>query len=381
MKLIMQPFRRGATRLASLSLAALALAGCHHNDATSLDSTGHPVLNGSNAVATVNGTDITQQQFFTQLQNYIPPQQDPQMPTAPQPAGQAVLRQMISADLIEQLAAQQGVAPTDAEVNALYDTFQQVQSAQSVKPFDQLLAESGQTPDDIKDTRLRPQLAEIKLLSKGQPPVSDADISAFYAKNKAQYTKPDRAHIKRIVLANAADAQRIIGQIQKGQSFDTFVAQSLDRTFPGGDVPVWVSLDTPPNPALVPPPMIQLINKATPGTSATSVVGPYAFHGVYWIVQVVDRQKKEIVPLDQVKESIQFALMAQKAGQNPQQRQTVSQELRDFQTKAKIAIPDKRYAQLLTQLTEPPPPTPAFAPPAGGGPGATIPGPAPAPGG
>ena len=70
--------------------------------------------------------------------------------------------------------------------------------------------------------------------------------------------------------------------------------------------------------------------------------------------------------------------MAQRAGQDPARRQTVSQQLRDYQTKAKITIPDTRYSQLLAQLTAPPPPAPTFAPPAGGG---GVPGAAPAPGG
>ena len=353
----MQPFRRGAALFAASSALTLALAGCHHSDT---DSSGQPVINGTNAVATVNGDAITQQKFFTQLQNYVPPQQSPQ----PQPAGQVVLRQMIAASLVEQLAKEQGVEPTSAEVDALYSTFQAVQAAQSVKPFDQLLQESGQTADDIKDTRLRPQIAEIKLLAKGQPAVTDADVSAFYAGHKDQYTKPDRAHVRRIVLADGAAAKRIAGQIQKGQPFDSFASQSLDRSFPGGDVPVWVNLDSLPNAQQVPGPMIQMIAKAAPN----GVVGPYAFHGVYWIVQVVDKKPKEVVPLDQVKDSIRFALMARKAGQDPQRRQQVSQQLRDFQAKAKITIPDPRYAQLLTQLTAPPPPPSSLAPPGGGAP-------------
>ncbi|MBV9851589.1 MAG: peptidyl-prolyl cis-trans isomerase [Armatimonadetes bacterium] len=351
----MQPFRRGAALLAALS--TLALAGCHRS---ATDNSGPLVLNGSSPIATVNGQDITQQQFFTQLQNYVP------APAAPaQAAGPAVLRQMISALLVEQYAKDQGVAPTDAEVNALYNTFQAVQEAQSVKPFDQLLAESGQTDQDIKDARLRPQIAQIKLLAKGQPPVTDADVSAYYAQNKAQYTEPNRAHIKRIVLASSADAKRIADQIQKGQPFDSFAAQSLDRSFPGGDVPVWVNLDAP-NPQIVPPALVQLIKNAKPN----GVVGPYPFHGVYWVVQVVEKKQKTVVPLDQVKDAIRFEIMTQRARQDPMRVQTVNQQLRDYQTKAKITIPEKRYAQLLDELTAPPPPTPtltlppASAPPA-----------------
>ena len=351
----MQPFRRGAALLASFSL--FALAGCHHGDT---DDTGHTVLNGTSAVATVNGQDITQQQFFTQLQNYIPTPQNPQVPTTSQAAGPAVLRQLISALLVEEYAKDQGVAPTDAEVDSLYSAFKTAQETRSVKPYDQLLSEAGLTPDDIKNTTLKFQLAQIKLLTKGQPPVSDANISAYYALNKDKlFTQPDRAHIKRLVLSNPTDAQRIAGQLQKGQSFDSFTSQSLDRQFPGGDVPVWVNLDAPGLSQFVPSPLIAQIKKAKPGDANASVVGPYAFHGVYYIVQVIEIRPKETVPLDQVKDSIRFEIMRQNASKDPSRLQAVTQELRDYQAKAKITIPDKRYAQLQTELTTPPPPQPA----------------------
>ncbi len=367
----MQHYRRGAALLASLSV--LALAGCHH-DSTAADGT--MTINATSPIATVNGQAITQQEFFTQLQGFRPPEPAQLLqPGQGPPAGQTVLRSLISGLLVEQLAQKQGVAPTDDQVNALYQTQKLSTEAQSVKPFDQVLAENGYTASDLQDYQIRPQIAQINLIEKGQPPISDADINAFYAQHKAQFTEADRAHIKLIVLADAAAAQRIYGQIQKGQPFSSFVSQSVFHAFPNGDVPVWVDMDGPQSPQLapiIPPGLIPLLKKATPGDGPTSVTPPFALPNGVLIAQVVERRAKTVIPLDQVRDDIRYTLIQTRVRQNPSAVQAVQQQLVQFQSQAKISIPDPRYAQLLATLTAPPPPAPSLA----------VPGaPAPAPGG
>jgi hypothetical protein len=262
-------------------------------------------------------------------------------------------------------------------VNALYNTQEASADAQSVKPFAQLLAENGFTPQDVQEYQIEPQIATINLIEKGQPPVTDADISAYYSQHMAQFTEPDRAHVVRIILNNQADAQRIYSQIQKGQPFSTFVSQSIDHTFPGGEVPYWVNLDSAPNPQLVPPGMLPELQKATPGTGASSVTPPYFGEGYYWIVQVLDKQPKKVIPLSQVTDFIRFSLMAQKVQSNPAGVRAMQQELAQFQSKAQITILDPRYATLLAALTAPPPPVPTLSAP---GSSAAPPASAPAPG-
>jgi hypothetical protein len=353
---IMQHYRRGVALLASLS--ALALAGCHH-DAT--DTGGTMTINGTSPIATVNGQAITQQEFFTTLQGYRPTQQ-----TLGQPAGQMVLKSLISSVLVEQLAQKQGVAPTDAQIDAFYQTQKLQTESQSVKPFDQVLAESGYTESDIKDDQIRPQIAQINLIEKGQPAITDADINAFYAQNKAQYTESDRAHIKLIVLGNMTDANRIYGQIQKGQPFSSFVSQSIFHGFPDGDVPLWVDLDGPQSPQLaqiIPPGLVPMLQKAQPGTAASSVTPPLALPNGALIAQLVEKRPKTVLPLDQVREAIRYTLMVQNVRKNPALAQGVQQQLVQFQSQAKISIPDPRYAQLLASLIAPPPPTPSLSVP------------------
>lgn len=370
----MQPFRRRAALLSALS--ALALAGCHHSATDNTD--GQLSLNGSAAVATVNGQPITQQTFYNQLQNYRPNQQAVGLP-----AGQAVLRGLISQVLVEQLAQKQGVAPTQDQINALYTFQQAINEASSVKTFDQLLAENDLTAQDYQNYQITPQLAQMNLIDKGQPPITDAAISTYYAQHKAQFTEPNRVHIKRIVVATPADAQRIYGQIQKGQSFDSMVSQSMDRTFPGGDVPLWVSLDAPPNPQILPPGILPSLKKAAAAEKASgpgpaSVTPPYVSpQGGVWIVQVVDQKPKTVLPLSQVQGGIRDILMTQQAQQNPSLAEAFQQQLSTFQSQSKISIPDPRYAQFLAVLTAPPPPTPSLPLPSAPSPAPATPAPKP----
>ena len=372
----MQLSRRSAALLSAFS--ALALAGCHHSDTD--NSGGQLTMNGSAAVATVNGQAITQQTFYNELQDYRPAQQATGLP-----AGQTVLRGLISQILVQQLAQKQGVAPTQDQINALYTFQQAVNEASSVKTFDQLLAENDLTAQDYQAYQITPQLASLNLIDKGQPAITPAAISTYYTQHQAQFTEPNRAHIKRIIVATPADAQRIYGQLQKGQSFDSLVSQSIDRTFPNGDVPLWVSLDAPPSPQIVPPAMLPALKKAAAAEKASgpgpaSVTPPYTSpQGGIWIVQVVDQKPKTTLPLSQVQGGIRDILMTQQIQQNPSLQAAFQQQLAQFQSQAKISIPDPRYAQLLAALTAPPLPTPQLSLPTPSAPASPVP--APKPGG
>lgn len=353
----MQSLRRGGALLASLSV--LALAGCHHDNSS---QTKAPELSPGIPVATVNGQTIDTREFYLQMESDRPTTQQVNLPV-----GQVVLQTMINGLMWDSLAQQLGVAPPDSEVDAIFNTTRLANDASSTKTLDQVLAQTGVTPDDIKNYQLKPQLSELLAIQKigALKPVTDADVSAFYDKNKAKFTYPERAHIKRIVLTSAADAQRIYSQIQKGQSFDTFVSQSVDRQFAGGDVPIWIGLDAPRPPLVVPPAMFPAIRKAaqSAGNSPADVTPPFAYQNAYWIAEVVATQPKTVLPLDQVKEYIRFLILAGEVRANPSAAQAAQQQLRSFQSTAKISISDPRYSQLLAALTAPPPPAPSLGVP------------------
>lgn len=368
----MQLTRRGAARLTSLAvLSSLTLAGCNHSQTTDTGSLAGPT-GGSGAVATIttpknNTVTISQPEFYAQLQGFVPNSQPsaaaPQGSYAPpgQQAGRLVLGRMLQNLMLEGLAQDQGVAPTDADINAQYDAFKTMQQTQLVKPFDQALADAGLNADLVKKLQLRPQLTQLKLATKGAT-VTDADIQTFYSANKDKppYTTPTHVHIKKIVVATLPEAKAISKAIAGGQTFESQVAQSLDKSTPDGDVPNWVPLDPiPPALAAVIKPIADA--KAGQVTPPITVPGGPGSRPTYWLVKVVEKKNKETLPLDQVKEFVRAQILQQKVQADPTIQNTLQQSLRDFQTHVKINIPEAQYASLAQQLTQPAP-----APPAGG---------------
>lgn len=351
----MQLSRRGAGLAATLAVCATFGAGCGSKPG---GGAALAPMNANDTVASVGGQSVSQAEFFTQLQNYAP---NPQSPLAGQPAGRAVLQQIIGNLSLEGLAQQQSAAPTDAEVDTQYNNVKLLQDAQNIQPLEDRLRENGLTPQDVKDLQIRPQLAQVKLLTKGQPASTDAEVKAYYDANKAtQFTKPDRAHVRGIALANQADAQQVYKQIQSGQKFDTFLPRSLNKQLVNGEFLQWVPLDAGKNPLLAP------LIKSVSGTAAGQTTPPLSFQGAWWLIQVVEKKPKEVVSFDSVKTLIPFILTEQNAAKNPQAFAALQQQERDYQAKLAtdgkitIALPGTQYTQLLSDLKNPPPAQPAI---------------------
>ena len=374
----MQLTRRRAARLTSLAVLSsfavvpLVLTGCNHGAAN--DGGGNSLTapgGDAGPVATVttpkgSTLTLTQTEFYDQLQGFIP---NGSTQTAPvgQPAGKLVLQQLLLNLMFEGMAQDQGVAPTNAEVDQQYASIKMIQEARSTKPFEQALTDASLTPDVFKDLQVKPQLAQLKLLTKGAT-VSDADIQAYYTANKDKdFTEPARVHIQRIVVGTMAQAQQISKAIAGGQTFESQVAQSLDQSSPTGDYPQWIPVDpAPPNlGALITPIKTAAVGSVTP---PIAIAGPQG-QTTYWLVKIVARvDKKEVLPLDQVKDLVRAQLLQQKAQADPTAQQGFQQALRDFESQVKITAAPQ-YASVVQTLTHPAPPAEAPAPggPAPGG--------------
>jgi hypothetical protein len=362
----MQLTRRSAARLTSLAaLSGLALAGCNHpatNDITSVTSGG----SGSTVatLTTPKGSTLTvsEPEFYAQLQSFVPNASAQSFAPIGQPTGRMVMQQMLQNLMVEGLAQDEGVAPTNAEIETQYNVNKTIQDARSIKPFEQSIADAGLTPQIIKDLQVKPYLSQIKLATKGAT-VSDADIQTYYNTNKdKEFTKPARVHIKRIVVANQAEAQAISAAIKGGQTFESQVSKSLDKSTPDGEIAQWV----PTNPA---PPQLAALIKPITETQAGTVTAPIPFRPnpsqpiTYWIVKVVEKKDKEVVSQDGAKDLIHAQLLQQKAQADPQAQQTMQQSLRDFESQAKLSINGAQYASLAQELTHPAPPPPAATSP------------------
>src|SRR3954449_9232709 len=142
-----------------------------------------------------------------------------------------VLQFLISAQWIQGEASDQGVKVSDADVNK---QFQQTKKQSFPKPADytKFLKDSGMTQDDIL-FRVRLDTLSNKLrekVTKGKDMVTDAQIAAYYNKNKARFAQPERRDLRIVLTKTKAKADQAQAAIQGGQSFkDVAKKFSIDQ--------------------------------------------------------------------------------------------------------------------------------------------------------
>jgi len=336
----MRTLQRGAALAAIVTIAG-ALAGCNKGAAIPVPAN-EP---RPDTIATVNGVPISTQDFYVALQAYRP-----QQPTADQPAGIVKLRLLIHNAVIEQMAKKEGVYPTDAQVTDQLNNLRMVQEKNSVQPFDEQLKTEGLTEDYIKRLQIIPQLCQLDLLAKGIT-ITDADATAYYQRHLADmFTKPERAHIKRMVLASQADADDVYAQLQKGASFAALNAsRSIDKQLIGGEVPQWLPLDNPHNPAATP--LFEAIRSTPPG----KVTKPIKFQDSWWIVKIVAKKPREVFDQKSAKSMVRMAMTQQKIAAEPSRYTVLEKDWRNATMAADIQVGEPRYNTLVDELKNPPP--------------------------
>jgi foldase protein PrsA len=142
-----------------------------------------------------------------------------------------VLQFLISAQWIQGEASDQGVKVSDADVNKQFQQTKK-QSFPKEKDYQKFLKDSGMSQDDIL-FRVRLDTLSNKLrekVTKGKDKVTDAQIAAYYNKNKQRFAQPERRDL-RIVLTKTKDkADQARAAIQSGQAFKAVAKKfSIDQ--------------------------------------------------------------------------------------------------------------------------------------------------------
>jgi foldase protein PrsA len=118
-------------------------------------------------------------------------------------------------------AQDRNIKVTDAQVE---QRFKQVkkQNFPKAKDFDKFLKDSGQTLADLKlQVKLDVISTKIKAqVTKGADKVSQARVTAFYAKHRTgQFTTPQRRDILLVLAATQAKAKAALAALKGGQSW------------------------------------------------------------------------------------------------------------------------------------------------------------------
>ena len=142
-----------------------------------------------------------------------------------------VMQFLIQAEWVQQEAADQDIKVTDAQIKKSFED-QKKQAFPNDKQYNQFLASSGMTEEDIL-FRVRLDQLQQKLTQKvteDAKKVSDADIEAYYEKNKKRFAQPERRDLRVVLTKTEAKANQAKQALESGQSFKKVVKQySIDE--------------------------------------------------------------------------------------------------------------------------------------------------------
>jgi foldase protein PrsA len=138
-----------------------------------------------------------------------------------------VMQLLIQNEWVTGEAEQQGVKVSDAEVKKAFDQ-QKKQSFPKEADYRNFLKTSGFTEEDIR-FRVRLEQLSNKLrekIVKGKDKVSDAQVSAYYNKNKKRFAQPERRDLRIVLTRDKARADQAKSALEGGQSW-TAVAKKF----------------------------------------------------------------------------------------------------------------------------------------------------------
>jgi parvulin-like peptidyl-prolyl isomerase len=326
------------------------MSGCSKSstDATS------PTPNGtadSDVVATVNGTVISKGDMYTEMEQYVPAELQgfPQNPMLNMSAGRVQLQHLITNDLAIQLALSKGVPVTDDEVASRFDDVKMVNEAQSTKDFEDLLSDKGLTTGQYEEFNIKPDVAQFNIITKGLT-ASDQELQDYYNSHTVDFTEPNRVHIERIVLPDEAAAEQAYQTASKAGTLDPVIGQNIAPPMTTGDdaadIPQWIVLDGAPAGIK---PLASALATATPG----QILKPVSFQGHWWLIKIIQRRSKEIIPFDKVKHIVTWNVLSSKATQVGAVQQ-LQKDMQGVTQSATITVKPQQYLSLVKVLQTPP---------------------------
>jgi peptidyl-prolyl cis-trans isomerase SurA len=252
--------------------------------------------------ARVNGKEITTAELEKQFQVRTSTEQPPSQEEA-QDVKLQLLNQMINDRILLELAAQAGLTASDAEVDV---KFNELKSQGTEEQFQAMLKQQKLSIDDVK-AEYRKQITIDKLVNKeitSKISVSEAEIKAFYDKNKDSFNLPEGYRVAHILIdpnptpdvnnARKDDAKspeeakqkaaRVLHEIQTGQDFATEARNFSEdpSTAPlGGDL----NFQPIENIANIDPALAATVKKLKVGETSGIIETRFGFH----IVKLLER--------------------------------------------------------------------------------------------
>ena len=264
-----------------------------------------------------------------------------------------VMQFLIQAQWVLQESDKQGIKVSNAEVQRSFQD-QKKQAFPTEKAYQRFLQSSGMSEKDIlfrvKLDTLQQRLTQ-KITQK-QGTVSDADITAYYQKNRKRFAQPERRNLEVVLTKSKAKAVRARRLLTHGQGFKRVAKKySIDQASKaqGGKLPDVAKGQQE-----------KALDSAVFKAKKGKLTGPVKTQFGWYVFEVEKVTKASQQTLDQAKETIRQTL----ASQN--QQKALDKFVADFQKKWKerTECRDGFVTQVCKGAKATPTPTPATGQPA-----------------
>lgn len=167
-------------------------------------------------MASINGEQISREDFYTYMEHkptvMIQTPQGATNANVATPLNFQALNDLVNQKLLEQMAKDEGVYPTDAEIKNEIE-FQQTKNQGFVKT----LTSQGFTMSEIR-RQLALERCRYKLITKGIK-INEAQVDNYIKNNPQQFMNPKTVDLSWVVVKDAAAQAEVDSAIKAGETF------------------------------------------------------------------------------------------------------------------------------------------------------------------
>lgn len=262
-----------------------------------------------NVVAKVGDTAIDKDMYLRRLELMPTPVQIAGNQATTAPAGYTTLVQMIREQVLLDMAKEEGVLPTDQQVE------ERVQREMKNNPqIKQAITEQRLTLDDYRQ-RVRVALAEFNLRTKGVT-VTEQEVKKIYDENKRAFYRPATAQVRTIIVQSPQVRQQIDDDLKRGFNFQSIVNKYSQNPVAGvqsGESEFALEGPIPNSPEGQILARVRNILKNAKPLQVTDWI-PVG-NGVVARFEVLAKSEGRQLPFEEVKDNIREQLMLQKGMQ------------------------------------------------------------------
>lgn len=263
---------------------------------------------------------------------------------ATQPAGYNALLQMVREEVLTQMAQQEGVMPTDQQVEERVQRLMQ----QNPEVKRAVTEQKTLTLDDLR-RQVRLNLIQFNLLTKGVT-VTEKEIQEYYEKNKRNFYRPATALVQLLVVTNPETRNKIDEDLRKGLNFRS-VAQKYAQNPVAGVQASETELQIEPPFANNPQGQVlaQIANVLKPLKAGEISQWVPAGNNTWARFYVITKSSGRQLPYDEVKERIREILMMQKGQQT---NRDINEEIAKRLLETKVEIYHEQWKEQYTKEME-----------------------------